>query len=277
MAPSEPNRTAGSIIAEAILRGVGVHAGIHVIGLCGAQGSGKSTAAAEIEGILTEAGLTVATLALDDLVLPRADRRRLAENVHPLLATRGPPGTHDVPLGLSILADLKAGRSAMIPRLDKVADDRMPDAFSRLIPAGVDVVIFEGWCVGARAQAKAALADSINALERDRDPNGSWRAYVNCALAADYQSLFGQIDFLILLKAPSFEVVSRWRLEQERANIAQAAASAQGMDATAIDRFVQYYERITRHMLTEMPDRAGLVLELDHDRRISCVTERSPA
>jgi D-glycerate 3-kinase len=141
------------------------------------------------------------------------------------------------------------------------------------------MILFEGWCIGAQAQSDHALALPINQLERDDDPDGRWRRYANEALAGDYQRLFARIDLLLLLAAPSFEVVARWRTEQEdalRAKLrAEGLAEGSGlMTADQIARFVQHYERITRHILDEMPGRADLVVNLDAQRRMVAPARR---
>jgi D-glycerate 3-kinase len=267
---------AAAIIAQAVLARRREASGVLVVGLCGAQGSGKSTVAEALEAMLPGAGVACATLSLDDLYLSRAARRALAADVHPLLAVRGPPGTHDVAAGSAILEALRAGRSARIPRFDKLTDDRLPETLWRMVPGPVEVVIFEGWCVGAAPQAAEALAEPVNDLERLRDGCGAWRAYVNAALAGEYQALFSALDMLVLLRAPDFGVVHRWRLEQEATNLArrQAAGATDAvspvlaMDPAAVAEFIQYYERLTRHILAEMPSRADLVIELDEARAV---------
>jgi D-glycerate 3-kinase len=238
-----------------------------VLGICGAQGSGKSTLAAEVALQLRGEGLSVATMSLDDLYLTQAEREALARDVHPLLRTRGVPGTHDVALGLKLLGDIDAGRPALIPRFDKLLDDRLPmDSWERIEPA-LDVFIFEGWCVGARPQGEPMLRRPINALERDCDADGRWRRYVNARLAGPYQQLFARIDFLALLAAPCWDVVVDWRLEQENDLLRQAGSKvALGMNAAAVARFVQHYQRLTCHILDEMPARANITVPLRTDR-----------
>ena len=138
-----------------------------VVGISGAQGSGKTTLSAFLEAWLErEEGLSAATLSLDDCYLDNASRQALAAEVHPLLVTRGVPGTHDVELAASLLDALTASTGEVrLPVFDKVRDDRAPEASWRRVRAPVDVVLFEGWCVGARPQPAAALAAPINELE----------------------------------------------------------------------------------------------------------------
>lgn len=239
-----------------------------VVGICGAQGSGKSTLTAVLRRLLEELGLKTAVLSLDDLYLTRADRQGLAREVHPLLAVRGVPGTHDVALGERLLAELRRPGRVDLPAFDKARDDRIPGP---VLKGPFDVVLFEGWCVGARPQEASALADPINELERTQDRDSRWRGFVNAALAGPYQSLFGMLDRLVLLQAPSFEVVRGWRIEQERKlgeRLArQGSDASQVMSDEAVGAFVAHYERLTRWILEETPARADIVIALDEQRR----------
>ena len=239
-----------------------------VIGLCGAQGSGKSTIARYTARLLEGRGLRALALSLDDFYLTHEARQRLAREVHPLLAVRGPPGTHDVGLAGAAIDELRAKGKVALPRFDKAADDRAPRATWRTIASPVDVILLEGWCVGAVSQGRAALATPVNALERDEDPLGVWRTYVNDQLDGPYQALFARLHDLVLLEAPSFEVVTGWRAEQEaklRARNLQTGGAG-GMDEDEIARFVAHYERLTRWILAEMPGRADWVITLDTER-----------
>ena len=237
-----------------------------VFGLCGAQGSGKSTAAALAARRLQAQGIVTGLLSLDDLYLGKVERVRLAATVHPLLRTRGVPGTHDVALGLDLFDRIDRGDTPPLPRFDKATDDRMPVVTWPRVPAGMRVLVFEGWCVGAKPQSAAALTEPVNALEAVDDCDGRWRRYVNDQLAGHYQTVFARIDRLVLLRAPDFGVVRRWRSEQEHA---LRAAHGGGMDDREIDRFVQHYERLARHVMAEMPDRAHRTIHLDPDRTIT--------
>ena len=241
------------------------------VGICGAQGSGKSTLTAVIARRLEGLGLRVAVLSLDDVYLTRDERADLARRVHPMLATRGVPGTHDVGFAKTLIADLKGQGAVRMPVFDKAADDRAPPETWSEIQAPVDVILFEGWCVGARPQDTADLALPINDLERTRDPDGVWRNYLNVALAGPYCPLFEDLGHLILLAAPSFEVVAKWRGEQEAKLRARLAAEgrdpALSMSPQAVIAFIAHYERLTRHILAEMPDRADQVIWLGPDRR----------
>lgn len=242
-----------------------------VVGICGPQGSGKTTTVRVLAALLEAQGLSVATLSLDDLYLPRVDREALARDVHPLLRTRGVPGTHDIALGLTVLDGLAGEGATTIPRFDKATDDRAPVEVWPRVEGPVDVVLFEGWCVGARPELADALRQPINALEREQDPDGVWRGYANTALAGPYRALFARIDLLVQFTAPDFATVLAWRQEQERKLRDRLAGEggAGAMSDTEVAVFVQHYERLTRHIAREMPARADLVVPLDADRRSS--------
>lgn len=243
-----------------------------VLGICGAQGSGKSTLSDALAARMRARGIATAVLSIDDLYRTKADRAALARDVHPLFAVRGVPGTHDVGLGLSVIAALEAGQPVLLPRFDKARDDRAPLDEWETAPAGTALLILEGWCVGARPQSAEALKAPVNALERDEDVDGRWRAAVNQALAVAYQALFLRIDMLVLLAAPGFEAVRDWRVEQEHGLARSAGADAAGVMTDAeVERFIRFYERLTRHILIEMPARADLALYLDLDRSVRSV------
>ena len=240
-----------------------------LVGINGAQGSGKTTLCRFVETLLAERGLAAATLALDDLYLTHAAREGLAANIHPLFATRGVPGTHDVALGQVLLDRLLAGRSAELPIFDKARDDRATE--TRVVEGPVDVVLFEGWCVGARPQPAAGLSAPVNALEGDEDSSGTWRRAVNRRLATDYAELFDRLDMLVMLKVPSFDAVRAHRLLQE----VKLGAGPAVLDDTALERFLAHYQRLTEFMLDEMPARADVLVEVGRDQNPVWLSTRS--
>ena len=236
-----------------------------VIGIAGAQGSGKSTLVRDLAAQLTADGWRVATLSLDDIYLTRAERLGLAAQVHPLLATRGVPGTHDVALGLATIAALARGEAVPLPRFNKGRDDRAPERDWPIAPAGTKVLLLEGWCLGAAPQPELHLTQPVNHLEALEDPDGSWRRHANAALARDYPALWQRIGRLVFLAAPGWEVVANWR-EQQEAELRRSAPAA--MSPEQVTRFIQHYERLTRWMLAELPAQADLTLRLDRERRV---------
>ena len=248
-------------------------AGLLVIGIAGAQGCGKSTLARALVSLLQGEGVPVALLSLDDLYLSRAARQALAQAVHPLVATRGPPGTHDIALGMATLAALERGEGVALPRFDKARDEPFPQAEWPIAPAGCRVLVLEGWCLGAGPEPDAKLTKPINRLEREEDPDAIWRRHANAALAGAYRRLFDRVDALVFLAAPGFEVVAKWRGQQEEGLRARPDAPA-AMDEAAIARFVLHYERITRAMLADLPARADLVVRLDYERTPLAIERR---
>lgn len=236
-----------------------------VLGLNGAQGTGKSTLARLLQRLLARIhGIRAAILSLDDLYLTASERMRRAEAIHPLLATRGVPGTHDVDLGTRVIRCLRDGKPVALPRFDKARDDRRPAAQWPPWEGRCDVVIFEGWCVGARPQPSDELREPVNGLERMEDPSGEWRWYVNRELGGHYQALFAEIDLLLMLRPKNFERVFAWREEQE-ARLRAAGGGPEVMTPTAVRRFVMHFERLTRFMWEEMPCRADGVVLLGDD------------
>ena len=247
-----------------------------LLGVNGAQGTGKSTLADLIQlatGIVYD--WNVAVVSIDDFYRTRAERHELARERHPLLATRGVPGTHDVGLletCIDTLVNLAAGESAALPRFDKSIDDRLAPSSWPKVTGPLDLVILEGWCVGTPAQPKADLSAPVNDLERDEDADGRWRGYVNAVLASDYEPVFRRLNALYFLRAPHFEAVYRWRLEQERKLALDSAQDAPGIMSDAeVRRFIAHYERLTRWNLERLGTRADIVFELDDSHAVSGV------
>ena len=243
-----------------------------IIGLAGAQGSGKSTLATQLAqrlpfcaSALPEAVGSVVAVSLDDFYLSKARRRALAAHVHPLFSARGPPGTHDLPLLLDVLLRVRSGRPVSLPVFDKLADDRLPPQHWRRFDR-IDVLILEGWCIGARPQPAALLTEPINDLEGTEDPAAIWRPHINQALAGNYQRAWAMLDALGFLAAPDWETVPHWRTQQE-AGLTRAT-DRKGMAPAGIARFCAHYERLTRWQLADTPRHAGLTLRLDGQRRV---------
>ncbi|WP_340586887.1 kinase [Erythrobacter alti] len=236
-----------------------------IVGVNGAQGTGKTTLCRFLEVLLKQRGLRAVTLALDDLYLTQSERLQLAAEVHPLFETRGPPGTHAVAMAFDIIEAVLAGKPFEIPRFDKSSDDRSNEVTR--ISGPVDVLLFEGWCIGAAPQEPDELAKPVNVLEAEEDPEGVWRALINHWLGAEYKRLFGLIDLLIMLKVDSFEAVLANRRRQEL-KLADLNPIGPGlMDEEALVRFISHYERLTRHILAEMPGRADILFEIGPDQR----------
>ena len=254
-----------------------------IIGINGSQGSGKSTLTRILKYLL-ESGFNkkVAYLSIDDLYKTRAQRQQLAATIHPLLQTRGVPGTHDTELGINILTQLKSKKteSVSIPVFDKAIDDRLDESEWQQHHGECDFILFEGWCVGTVAENDQALKQAVNTLEQSEDKDASWRQYVNQQLKDDYASLFSHIDIQLLLKIPDFSKVYEWRQlqEQKLATKTQQHAPTDKkhdiMDQQQVKRFIMHYERLTRHTLDEMPERCDVIFELGDDHMIKTVRAR---
>jgi D-glycerate 3-kinase len=243
----------------------------YLLGLSGLQGSGKSTLAREMKAQADARGWPTEVLSLDDFYYSRSEREVLAHQIHPLLRTRGVPGTHEIELLLSVLAALPQASDKLpvsYPRFDKGRDTRTaPSKWPKVIRPP-KLVILEGWALGLRPQLQAALEKPVNDLEREEDPEGIWRHWVNKQLRS-YQPLWRKLDALIVLQAPSWDIVRKWRSQQEEELLARHAPLA--MDAEAMVRFLAHYERLSRHALATLPDLADATVEYDDDRHVIAV------
>lgn len=237
-----------------------------LIAVVGAQGSGKTTLARAAAD-----RFWAAQISLDDVYLTLAERRALARSVHPLLVTRGPPGTHDLVLLRDVIDRLSAARpgdETLIPAFDKRADDRALADRWRRFPGRPSAILIDGWCLGATPQDEAALAEPINALEREQDRDGRWRRWIDGQVAGPYAELATRFDAVLFLKAPSFDVVLDWRSQQEADLLDLAPESLPASERERIARFIQHFERLTRHMLAGGV-RASLTVQLDRNRLVA--------
>ena len=211
---------------------------IKIIGITGSQGSGKTPFAQSLVTSLRSRKPLTVSLSLDDFYLSKTARVELAESVHPLLATRGVPGT-----------------------FDKARDDRGPNK-----SAYVGKLVLEGWCLGAAAQSVQDLREPVNDLEREEDSSGEWRYWVNSQIQSRYHRLWQKIDFWIRLIPPSFTSVFEWRKKQE-----EQLDIRKRMSDTDLKRFIQHYERLTRWQWESEKLLPGLEIHLDENHRVSDV------
>ena len=265
-APPHPSAPTGfapafvaAVLADAVDRGSRLYA------IAGLQGSGKSTLAAQVAALAAERGRRIAVVSIDDFYLGRAARSRLANDVHPLLATRGPPGTHDVVLAAETLRALRAGEACALPTFDKIADDIAPAAAWRQAQS-YDFAIVEGWFLKTPPQTEAELAAPINALERDEDADGVWRRYCNDALGRDYPAIWERIDRLLWLHGPGFDAVPEWRWQQEQ-TLQRSSPGRVAMTRPQVERFVRHFERVSRQAWRRLPRIADWTVPLDAERR----------
>ncbi len=237
---------------------------VPIVGVAGAQGSGKTTLVAAYAAAHRDA----AHFSLDDVYLPASYRRLIAESVHPLFATRGPPGTHNLLQlneTLDELLEAKDGAQIFLPAFDKVTDNPVHSTRRPVFRGKPSVVLVDGWCLGALAQAEGDLDTPVNALEAEQDKDAVWRKEINANLAGAYQLTFGRLDAIISLQAPSFAIIQDWRCEQEAGLLGRDLMQA---DRERIARFIQHFERITRHMMAG-GRRADIEVELDERRNVT--------
>ena len=224
--------------------------------------------------------MNTVALSLDDFYLAHSERQALAASIHPLLETRGVPGTHDMSLlrlTVEQLLDTHSNKPIAIPRFDKATDDRRPLSDWDSIDTPVQCVLLEGWCLGAKPEPADTLAEPVNDLERDEDPLVVWREYYNAFVASHFLPLYPLFDQWIMLRAPSFDCVFKWRREQERKLAASLSPEKAGnlMNDDALRRFIQHYERITQNCLDDLPQTVNHLFNLDGQRRITAYSYRT--
>lgn len=244
-----------------------------VLGVNGCQGSGKTTFSEYLHLYLESFhGIPTAVLSLDDFYSTREERARLANSVHPLLATRGVPGTHDCKRMGEALRDLRSGTTeeVLVPQFGKATDDRLAE--DHRIPPGQRVVLLEGWCIGVQTQDEEQLSTPVNRLEELDDPHGVWRRYVNDAISSRYTEIWNLLDHLVMFRAPSFDCVFTWRAEQEQKLRDLRGGGGAVMDDAALRRFIEHYQRLTEHMMQTLPARADTEFALKADRGIQSVS-----
>lgn len=248
-----------------------------IIGINGPQGSGKSSLCLLLKCLLELAfHKKVVNLSIDDFYLSRQARFKLSQTIHPLLKTRGVPGTHDTQLLQQCLSQLRSpqAQNIRLPRFDKSLDDVAAQSLWPEVKTPLDIILFEGWCVGTQAQPEDLLTNPINDLEQTEDADAQWRHYVNTQLKSHYQNLFEQLDYLLMLKIPDFSFVKQWRALQEQqlaSTSVQTSKAHKIMDDAAIEKFIKYFERLTRWSQQTMPDYADLILALNEQHQIAQV------
>ena len=244
-----------------------------VIGLTGGQGTGKSTISNILKIILKEAyKLETVIFSIDDFYKTLSERKKISQKISKLFITRGVPGTHDTKMLLQCIYNLKNNnfKKMIIPKFDKSIDDRCSKNKWFKIKKKPNIVIFEGWCVGATPQKNKDLNIPVNKLEKQKDNKRVWRRKVNSELKKSYNKIFNLIDKLIFLKVPSFKYVFKWRLLQEK-KLRITAKGKKTMNNKQIENFVMYYERITKHMLKTLSKSADTVINIDEKHRLKSI------
>ena len=244
-----------------------------LIGLAGGQGTGKSTISNILKIILKEAyNLETVIFSIDDFYKTLEERKKMSKKISKLFLTRGVPGTHDTNMLFKCIKNLKIDKfkKMNIPRFDKSIDDRSKKINWLKVRKKPNIVIFEGWCVGAIAQKNKDLNLSINKLEKQKDNKKIWRKKVNSELKKSYRKIFKFIDKLIFLKIPSFKFVLKWRLLQEK-KLRITSKGNKTMNDKQIENFIMFYERITKHMLKTLPKKADVTINIDESHRLKSI------
>ena len=245
----------------------------YFVGLAGGQGTGKTTISSIIKIILTKYfKLKVFRISIDDFYKTRKERRNLSKRVHPMLLTRGVPGTHDMKMMSSFFKKTKSKKFKKIklPTFNKAIDDRFSKKYWYDLRDKPDVIIFEGWCVGARSEKNMTLKKSLNYLEKTNDQKLIWRKYVNQQLKSKYKKLYSQLNCLIYLKAKNFNLLQKWRLKQEHKLWLKNKNNSKNkiMSKDEVIKFMQTYQRITQNMFKNMPKYASIILNLNSNHQI---------
>ena len=252
----------------------------YFVGLAGGQGTGKTTISSIIKIILEKYfKLKVFKISIDDFYKTRKERIALSKKVHPMLLTRGVPGTHDINMMLDFFKKSKAKKfkNIKLPNFNKAIDDRFPKNKWNTINKRPDVIIFEGWCVGARAETNKTLTKSINSMEKANDHKLVWRKYVNQQLKTKYKKLYSQLNCMIYLKAKNFSLLQKWRLKQEYKLWLKTKKKGghKIMSKRDVINFMQTYQRITQNMFKNMPKYASIILNLNSNHQIKTAVYKS--
>ena len=243
------------------------------LGLAGGQGTGKTTISTLITIILIKYfRLKVFRISIDDFYKTKKERIILSQKVHSMLLTRGVPGTHDIQMILNFFKKVKNKnfKKLKLPTFNKAIDDRFKRKYWYDLNVRPDVIIFEGWCVGAKPEKNNTLKKTVNSMEKMQDREQIWRKYVNQQLKSKYKNLYSQLNCLIFLKAKNFSLLQKWRLKQERKLFIKSKKSKKNkiMSKEDVLKFMQTYQRITQNMFKNMPKYASIIINLNSNHQI---------
>ena len=244
-----------------------------IIGFAGGQGSGKTTISSILSLILKKYfKLKVFKISIDDFYKTKKQREILSKNKHSLLLTRGVPGTHDIKIMLDFFRKIKTKnfKSLKLPKFNKANDDRYKKKHWYKLKSRPDVVIFEGWCVGAKPQSLRLLKKPINAIEKAYDKSLKWRRFVNLQLKTNYKKLYSQLDSLLYLKVKNFNLLKKWRIKQEEKLWLKAKSrkNLKIMNKKEVINFMQTYQRITEQMFKDAPKYSSIIMNLNKNHQI---------
>ena len=249
-----------------------------ILGLSGSQGSGKTMVTGILQIILKKFfKKNICVISIDDFYKTLRDRNRMSQQKHSLFKTRGVPGTHDINLikNFFISVKRKKFKKIKLPKFNKSIDDRSKKNYWHNINKRPEIIILEGWCVGAKPQINSSLRKPVNILEKYEDKDLIWRKYANEKLKKEYKEVFAMIDYFIFMKVPNFKIVFKWRLLQESKLRKKLHYKKKIMTYSAIKRFIMFYQRITLQMMKDLSKSASIVLLLKKNHEIKRVLFRS--
>ncbi|MDC0624062.1 hypothetical protein OAP76_00180 [Alphaproteobacteria bacterium] len=234
--------------------------------ISGSQGVGKSTLVLILKSVIENIyNKKVMSVSIDDYYFSKNKRLQLSKQIHPLLQTRGVPGTHDLDkLSKHISQFSKKKFPIIIPVFDKLSDDLTKKKISI---NKADILLLEGWCCGCLPIDNKYLRKNINKLETDLDKNNIWRNFYNNKLQNDYKKIFKLFDLKIYMQPPSFKYVYKWRADQERRNLSKSV-NKKYMNKKQLDKFIQHYEKITKWMMKTMPAEADMLIKVNKNQMI---------
>ena len=237
--------------------------------IAGSQGAGKSTLAILFKLALEKIyKKKVMLLSIDDYYLSKKKRIKLSKKIHPLLITRGVPGTHDiVALKNDIINFQQKKFPITTPTFNKLKDDF---SIKKKIIKNAEILLLEGWCCGATSINKEYLFENINSLESKLDKNKKWRQFYNSQLKRDYKKVFSLFDQQIYIQPPSFNYIIKWRYAQEKNN-ALKSRKKDFMNKKDLQAFIQHYEKLTKWMMKTMPAKADILIKIDGNQKIKKV------
>ena len=245
----------------------------YFVGLAGGQGTGKTTISSLLKIILIKYfKLKVFRISIDDFYKTKKERIGLSKKIHPMLLVRGVPGTHDTNMMLNFFKKAKSKnfKRLKLPTFNKAIDDRFNKKHWYDLKNKPDVIIFEGWCVGAKSEKNNTLKRTINSMEKAKDQKQIWRKYVNQQLKSKYKKLYSQLNCLIYLKAKNFSLLQKLRLKQERKLwlSSKRKSNLKIMSKGDVINFMQTYQRITQNMFRYTPKYASIILNLNSNHQI---------
>ena len=234
--------------------------------ISGSQGVGKSTLVLILKSVIENIyNKKVMSVSIDDYYFSKNKRLQLSKQIHPLLQTRGVPGTHDLDkLSKHISQFSNKKFPILIPVFDKLSDDLTK---KKITINKADILLLEGWCCGCLPIDNKYLFKNINRLETDYDKNNIWRNFYNNKLQNDYKKIFKLFDLKIYMQPPSFKYVYKWRADQERRNLSKSV-NKKYMNKKQLDKFIQHYEKITKWMMKTMPAEADMLIKVNKNQMI---------